>query len=121
MLFPLTILSPSPWGFYISLLEPTGPEQTMMRVFSWAPEGSGGRFNGESDAVAANEPVRLADLEGHPLESGNFQIEDMWICEKIQRTLRSPNFEVGPLANGPGAERPLMHFQQSVLDFVPLP
>ena len=121
MLFPLTILSPSPWGFYVSLLEPTGPEKTMMRVFSWAPEGSGGRFNVESDAVAADEPVRLADLEGHPLESGNFQIEDMWICEKIQRTLRSPNFEIGPLANGPGAEQSLMHFQQSVLDFVPLP
>ena len=58
-------------------------------------------------------------LDGHPLESGNFQIEDMWIVEKIQRNLRSPNFEVGPLATGDGAEGPVMHFQEQVLEFMP--
>ena len=116
MLFPLTILGPSPWGFYISLLEPVSPELTMMRVLSWAPAGSGGRFAVEPTSEAS----RLADLEVHPLETGNFQIEDMWICEKIQRTLRSSRYEVGPLADGPGAEAPLMHFQENVLEFVPL-
>ena len=40
----------------------------------------------------------------------------MWICEKIQRNLRSPKYAVGPMANGPGAESPVTHFQQSVLD-----
>ncbi len=44
----------------------------------------------------------------------------MWICEKIQRNLRSPNYRVGPLADGAGAEAPLMHFQESVLDYVPV-
>ena len=42
----------------------------------------------------------------------------MWIVEKIQRSLHSPNFEVGPLAAGDGAEGPLMHFQKQLLEFV---
>ncbi len=116
MLFPLTILSPSPWGFYVSMLEPVSPEITNMRVYSWAPAGSRGRMN----AQRPDGPIKLSDLKDHPLDSGNFQIEDMWICEKIQRNLRSPNFKVGPLADGAGAEAPLMHFQESVLDYVPV-
>ncbi len=114
MLFPLTIFTPNPWGFSVSILEPVDPETTRMRSMSWAPEGSGGRFA----ASGAPRVVRLRDLETHPLESGDFQIEDMWICEKIQRNLHSPKFEVGPLADGPGAEGPVTHFQQSVLEYV---
>ena len=116
MMFPLTILSPSPWGFYVSLLEPISPEATNLRVYSWAPKGSKGRFKTHKP----DSPVRLGDLDVHPLESGSFQIEDMWICEKIQRNLRSPKFEFGPLAKGDGAEAPLMHFQESVLEYVPI-
>ena len=41
MLFPLTLLAPNPWGIYISILEPKGPEVTMMRSIAWAPAGSG--------------------------------------------------------------------------------
>ncbi len=115
MLFPLTVFSPNPWGFYISVIEPTGPESTTLRTLSWVPEGFWGRvFAGGGEG----EVVRLEELKEHPLESGNFQIEDMWICEKIQRNLRSPRFAVGPMANGPGAESPVMHFQQSVLAYL---
>jgi len=117
MLFPLTILSPNPRGFYVSLLEPVSAEVTNMRMRIWAPEGSAGSF----DFSETNSPIRLKYLDEHPLQSGNFQLEDMWIVEKIQRTLRSPNYAVGPLANGAGAESPIMHFQESVLDYVPLP
>ena len=117
MLFPLTILSPSPWGFYVSILEPRGPELTYMRTMAWTPGGGGGRFNIQGKRP---EPVRLADLDKHPLESGNFQIEDMWIVEKIQRNLHSPNYAVGPLAQGDGAEQPLVEFQRELLEFVPL-
>ena len=116
MLFPLTILSPSPWGFYVSLLQPIDAERTNMRTMSWAPGATGGRFSfGER-----SEPVRLADLDGHPLDSGNFQVEDMWIVEKIQRNLRSPKYAVGPLAAGDGAETPIGQFQEQLLEFVPL-
>lgn len=115
MLWPLTILSPNPWGFYVSILEPAGPEVTNMRTLIWNAKGS----RPGSNVSQAGAPIRLADLEEHPLDSGNFQIEDMWIVEKIQRNLHSPLFEIGPLAEGAGAESPLTHFQQSVLDFVP--
>ncbi len=115
MLFPLTIVSPSPWGMYISVLEPVSPEITNMRVYSWTPDGVSGGMMAED-----TQPVRLIDLEGHPLESGNFQIEDMWIVEKIQRNIRSPYFKIGPLAKGDGAEGPITHFQDNLLEFVPL-
>ena len=115
VLFPLTVYAPNPWGFYISVLEPTGPETTNLRTLSWVPEGFWGRLSAESND---GEVVRLADLKEHPLESGNFQLEDMWICEKIQRNVRSPKYAVGPMANGPGAESPVAHFQQSVLDYL---
>ena len=115
MLFPLTILAPNPWGFSVSVLEPVDVETTVMRVRNWLPKGSRrGVFEPSGEASL----VRLADLDDHPLESGDFQVEDMWICEKIQRNLHSPKFEVGPLADGPGAEGPITHFQRSVLDYV---
>lgn len=114
MLFPLTILSPSPWGFHVSLLEPKSPDLTMMHTQSWTTYGSASR----ADAGKAATLISLANQEGHPMESGNFQLEDMWICEMIQRNLRSPKFKVGPMAAGFGAESPIMHFQQSVLDYL---
>ena len=126
-LFPLTFLTPNPWGISASVLEPIDAETTRMRALSWAPASSKGRLAKALDRLTrtrksahAEKPhvYRLADSDQHPLESGDFQIEDMWICEKIQRNLHSPHFEVGPLANGPGAESPVTHFQQSVLDYV---
>ena len=117
MLFPLTILSPSPWGFYVSVLEPKGPELTRMRSLAWTPGSGKDRFNMSEQGA---EPIRLVDLDKHPLETGNFQFEDMWIVEKVQRNLHSPNYRVGPLAQGAGAENPITEFQEQVLEFVPL-
>ena len=114
-LFPLTIYTPNPWGFDVSIIEPTGPESTNLRTLSWVPEGFWGRFN---SANADGAVVRLEDRKEHPLESGNFQLEDMWICEKLQRNLHSPRFSVGPMAEGDGAESPVTHFQRSVLDYL---
>ena len=46
----------------------------------------------------------------------------MWICEKLQRSLRSPAYRCGPLAAGTGAEGPLEFFQRNVLDYLtPVP
>lgn len=133
MLFPLTTLSPNPYGFSVSTLEPVHSELTNLRVHTWAPPrpGDGRRSDGNgakskadkrgSYILRSEQPVRLADLDGHPLESGNFQLEDMWIVEKVQRNLHSPHFQVGPMAQGAGAETPLAEFQRQVLNFVPLP
>lgn len=52
----------------------------------------------------------------HPLETGDFQTEDVWICERVQRGLESPAYEAGPLAKGTGAEDPVAWFRSSILD-----
>jgi phenylpropionate dioxygenase-like ring-hydroxylating dioxygenase large terminal subunit len=131
MMFPLTIITPSTTGFLVSVLEPLGPDKTLLHVRLWAmPERNGQALRNFdiSDQMPGLDPVdgriKLALLKEHPLKlakrSGDFQIEDVWICEKMQRGLSSPRYSVGGLANGPGAEAPLTHFQQNLLDFVPL-
>jgi phenylpropionate dioxygenase-like ring-hydroxylating dioxygenase large terminal subunit len=44
--------------------------------------------------------------------------EDAYCCEAIQTGLRSPNFEIGPIA--PRYEQSIIAFQQNVLDYVPI-
>ena len=73
---------------------------------------------GRTPLPGGGRVVRLADLDKHPLDSGGFQLEDMWICEKIQRNLHSSKYRVGPMAEGPGAESPVTRFQRSVLDYL---
>jgi choline monooxygenase len=62
--------------------------------------------------------VKLELMDRHLMESKNFQIEDMWICEKVQRGLRSPARQVGTLATGAGAESTITTFHKNILDFV---
>jgi len=62
--------------------------------------------------------VVLGDLDGHAMDSGDFMIEDMWVCEKIQRNLRSPAYHVDRLAHN--AESSMTFFQRNLLDFVTL-
>ena len=90
-----------------------------MRDVARAARRSGpAKRRGRTPPPGGARVVRLADLEKHPLDSGDFQLEDMWICEKIQRNLHSPKYRVGPMAEGPGAESPVTHFQRSVLDYL---
>jgi Rieske 2Fe-2S family protein len=44
--------------------------------------------------------------------------EDAYCCEAIQTGLRSPNFEIGPIA--PRYEQSVLMFQRNILDLVPL-
>ena len=53
------------------------------------------------------------------LDTGDFQTEDVWICEKIQQGLNSPAFELGQLAQGAGAEDPIGWFHESLLARLP--
>ena len=85
------------------------------------------RHVGAGDGSASEEAVdpltghvSLDYLKSHPTEIGDHQLEDMWICEKVQRAMHSPKYRVGGLARGAGAEAALTFFQKSVLDFVPV-
>ncbi len=123
ILFPTTLIVSDPYSFSISTLEPVDVGTTLLRVRAWSPKVF---FAGD---------VKLEDIPGydkesgriksshwkvHPLETGDFQTEDVWACEKMQRSLGSPAHEVGALAHGPGGEAALPFFQENVLDFVPL-
>ena len=75
------------------------------------PELAAGRGTPEA-------PIALADIAGPPMESGSFHIEDMWICERMQRAMESPVYGVGPMA--PIVESQLTFFQRNLMDFVPV-
>ena len=128
MLFPMSIIGPSPFAISTSQLIPVKPDMTLLKTTTWSPDGSvtarPSYKAGMEAAKKATDPktghIKLSLLDRHPLESKNFQIEDMWICEKVQRGLRSPAWKVDRLALGTGAESTITTFHKNVLDFVPL-
>ena len=118
MLYPSTIVTASPYDFTISSLTPVDPELSHLRVRTWGRRKSGlfaGSGPPERGRGSGVDVVSLDRLEGHPMESGDFMLEDLWICEKIQRSMKSPLFSVGALARGDGCETPLNWFQAQLL------
>ncbi len=119
MLFPNTIITPNPWSISISTLEPVSAQKTILRARSWSPGGgrfSDGRLSQIPGYDKASKTVKSSHWKKHPLETYDFQTEDVWVCEKMQRALRSPAYSVGALAHGAGAEASLAFFQQSILN-----
>ena len=119
MMFPSTIIVASPYSISVSQLIPTGPEITRLTVCNWSPNDS---WRGRPEDAPGFDPAtgicRSDNWTEHPLDTGDFHTEEVWICEKIQRNLHSPVFEVGALASGAGAESPLTFFQTAVLDML---
>jgi len=123
MLFPTTIITPSPYSFTISTLEPVDANTTRLRARSWQPKGMFSYREKITDIPGYDKEsglIKSSHWKVHPLETGDFQTEDVWVCEKMQRAMQSPAYQVGGLAKGAGAEAPLAFFQQLVLDYVPL-
>ncbi len=120
-LFPTTLLTPNPWGFSISTMEPIGPNTTLLRVRNWAPEGAMSYTYRAQDVPGFDKEsgrIKSSHWRVPPLETGDFQTEDVWVCEKMQRALKSPRHEVAHMARGSGGEAALAFFQQCVLDHV---
>lgn len=123
MLFPNTIITASPTSLSVSTLVPSGAEVCLLRVRTWHGESVAFDWllgeHGGIENYPGYDPntgyMKLECLEQHALETGDFHWEDVWICEKMQRSLRSPKFEIGALAAGAGAESPLEFFQSQVL------
>lgn len=120
-LFPVTLMTPNPHGFSISQLIPVTPDITHLKVRGWGPKGSYYRTNPTSLPGYDKETglIKSELWTKHALETYDFQTEDVWVCEKMQRAMKSPYYKVGALAAGGGAESPLMHFQQCLLDYMP--
>ncbi|EEE36691.1 hypothetical protein RKLH11_524 [Rhodobacteraceae bacterium KLH11] len=122
MLFPTTILTPNPWGFSISTMEPVNAGTTRLRVRNWSPKGWLTYTHRAADIPGYDKEtglIKSSHWTQHPLETGDFQTEDIWVCEKMQRALQSPRFKVGPLAKGAGGEAAIDFFQQTILNLMP--
>ena len=124
MLFPGTIVTAGPTQLSVSRLVGVAPDVSRLSVRIWH-RGGGWTWPRREESVEelpGYDPgdglFRLARLERHPLETGDFHWEDVWVCEKLQRSLHSPAYRFGPFAAGAGAESPLEFFQRNVLDFV---
>ena len=118
-IFPNTLITPNPWGFSASTLEPVNPNKILMKVRNWAPKGwltYKVRAKDVPGYDKASGLIKSSHWTVHPLESGDFQTEDVWVCEKMQRALQSPNHKVEHLARGSGGEAALDFFQQRVLE-----
>jgi Rieske 2Fe-2S family protein len=118
MLYPTTIITPSPWSLTVSSMEPVDAETTILRATTFVANSWFRYSESPADAEGFDKATGVIESKNwkkHPLETGDFQTEDIWVCEKMQRSLNSPEYEVGPLAQGAGAETPLSVFQTMVL------
>ncbi len=110
-LFPTTFVTCNPYSFSVASLAAQGPGHTHLVVRLWgleqqerfSPEHVHG-YDSETGMITSDKWTVPAT------QAGDFQTEDVWICERIQRGLNSPAFELGPLAQGPGAEDPIRWF-----------
>ena len=60
-------------------------------------------------------PITLSDSDD-PLHSKDIMLEDMWACSNMYQAMKSPAFEVGPMA--PFYEATVTAYQNAVLDFM---
>ena len=117
MMFPNTIITPSPWSLTISRIEPIDANTTYLRAQTWVPKSWFSYQDKLKDVAGYNPKTGLIESSNwtvHPLETGDFQTEDIWVCEKMQRSLQAPKYKVGPLAKGSGSEDMLPVFQAQV-------
>lgn len=128
MLFPNIAITASRTQLSISKIQPISPGITRLISRQWMPKDTAWKWLSGDDAPVEDYPgydpetgfLKSSALKQHPLETNDFQWEDVWVCEKMQRSLQSPAYQAGRLAKGAGAESPLEFFQKNVLDFVSL-
>jgi Rieske 2Fe-2S family protein len=121
MMFPTTLITPSPWSLTISRMEPINAETTLLRAQTWVTKSWFTYQDKLKDVPGYSPDTGLIESDywtQHPLETGDFQTEDIWVCEKMQRSLSAEKYAVGPLAVGSGAEDMLPLFQKNVQSYL---
>ena len=126
LFFPSTWVVVSPQTFTTYQVVPMGVDETRVNMRTWVrrdvPEDfSVGMYpmpGAAPDTGSPQMPLTIRSIDCHPLQSGNFELEDSWIVEGLQRSMRSPAIRVGPLS--PVGDAPITFFHKNVLDFVPL-
>ena len=114
-LFPSTLVVPTPYGMSVSALQPVSAGRCRMHVRQWV-----GPWQSTDERAyipgydKASGIISSEHWTKPPLETGDFQTEDVWICEKVQRGLESPAYRHGPLSQGAGAEDPIRWFHETL-------
>ena len=114
-LFPTTLVVPTPYGISVSSLVPREPGRCLMNVRHWV--GPWQSTDERSYIPGYNKSTGVISSDHWttpPLETGDFQTEDVWICEKVQRGLEMPAYEHGPLSHGAGAEDSIRWFHETL-------
>jgi choline monooxygenase len=101
-LFPNLMINVYPDNYSTNLIVPLGPERTLT-VFEW--------FFRDPDAPSSKESLRRT-VEF----SDEIQLEDIAICEAVQRGLRSRTYSTGRYS--PKRENGVHHFHQLVANFL---
>lgn len=115
-LFPSTLIVPTPYGLSISTIQPRSAESCRMYVRHWVgPWQSTDERKYIPGYDKVSGIISSDNWTKHPLECDDFQTEDIWICEKVQRGLASPAYEHGPLSEGAGAEDPIRWFHELLM------
>jgi len=118
-LFPSTIIAATPYSFSISSLKPSGVGTSELSIRHWVgPQSILGQSKDDRKYIPGFNPktgrISSENWTKPALETGDFQTEDVWICEKLQKGLFSPAYECGPLAKGVGAEDPIAWFHETL-------
>jgi hypothetical protein len=92
---------------------PTSSSETLWMTYQVIPEGPAAST---LDIRVRAEPGAEMDDEGVAQLLRVLRDEDAFAVEQIQAVLRSPRFEVGPLASS--HEAPITAFQRDVLEFL---
>lgn len=114
-LFPATLVVPTPYGISVSALQPTAARRCRMTVRHWVgPWQSKDERTYVPGYDSSTGIISSDNWKVHPLQTGDFQTEDIWICEKVQRGLESPAYVHGPLSAGAGAEDAIAWFHSAL-------
>lgn len=113
LVFPNLVITESESDWSLLRVLPEGPGRTRLELRVFAPAVSG--FAGHLrrwfwQGEASSNPSVQGD---QALESGDFMLEDLLVCERQQQAMSSPRFAVGPLASQ--HERDIVSFQRQIL------
>ena len=125
LLFPSTWIVALGTTFTIYQVVPAAVDDTRIHLRTWVRPDAPESFLDEMYPMpgappgtgSPEMPLSTRSINCHPLKSGNFELEDCWALEGLQRNMRSSALRIGPLS--PVGEMPITFFQRNVLDFVP--
>lgn len=122
MLFPGLGLAESESSWSLYHITPLAPDLTRVETRTRLKNVSNWTFGQQSWRSASfwQDRIRGKYAQGtgpdDPMTSGDFMAEDIYVCEQQQKSLQSPYFEVGPIAQN--REQPILDHQKIVLDFM---